>query len=167
MQTTVTVELVSANERPAGRGFMVICDAIVDGKEANVIWWDPTNKEDLRPGATFEIGYDGKDAKWNTHNGKTSFQIRASAAINKLTEGTGTAPAATAYQGAPSASRPAPAPSGPAKSGEEVLDRAAELVAYYAGALEQLRVPQEIIEQAAPLAPTVISSWWFGEGKWA
>ena len=143
---------------------MVICDAIVDGNEGTVIFWDPEAIESqLRPGVQLEVAMDGQNAAWKTHNQKTSFQIRPAAEVNFLS---GTQPQAsepaTTYQGKQ------PAQSEDVKSGEEILTRSADLVAHYAEELSTRGLPPEIVAEAAAHAPTIVSSWWFGQGgKWA
>ena len=168
-QTTVSVTLKTATRRPAGRGFMIIGTGLVDGTETDVIFWDPENEQDLAPGAVLNVEFDGKTAFWNERNGKTSFQVRGTA--NYTVESRGEGSPAGSGGGSGFGQKPAQAYPGataqPKKSAEEILDRAKELVTIYSQKLAEAGVPAEVVAIAAPMAPTIVSSWWFGDGKWA
>ena len=161
--TTVTIQLQSANARSAGSGHMVIGDAIVDGKESDVIFWDPAEPDRYVPGATIEVAFGGKDAQWVTRGDKTSFQVRPAALIS-IDDGGGAAPTTQPI-------RPTTQPAAATHTQTEKLDyeqvarNAAEMTVLYYNALVEKGAPPELCVTAAAHGHEIYPLNWFGEKK--
>lgn len=112
------------------------------------------------PGITISVVED-KNANWKPYKGSNRFNINSGASITIL--GAGQPAAQQAPPAAPQAPNPAHQSSASTKSGEEVLNRAAELVNYYFQALVAKGIPAENAWPIAAMAPEIVSLWWFGE----
>lgn len=136
--------------------------------------WEKNLHHHFTPGAKLTVMvYPNEDKKsgaaFCTFKNKTKLEITKTAQIT--VEG---AQAAPQPQTAPTTFQQAATPpvanygAAGAKSGEEILGRAASLAATYRDELVRHGFDPAIAATVAPqVAATMVSQWWFGEGKWA
>lgn len=129
------------------------------GPIEGVIWSHPLIPA-ITPGVTISVVED-KNANWKPYKGSNRFNINSGASITIL--GAGQPAAQQTPPAAPQGPNPAHQSSPTAKTGEEVLNRAAELVNYYFQALVAKGIPAENAWPIAAMAPEIVSAWWFGE----
>ena len=162
MSEYVTVKLNTANNKPVREGFMVVGKGEVDGKETDIFFWDPPQADKLHPGVIVKVEFDGKNARWQTRDGKTSFHIRQYANLEFEDGGTPstTQPARTQTQ------HTTPTQSGPttnALSIGELNDVTLEIITdMYHKALD-VGLPEAMCEQAGLDAAKYRPIYWFGE----
>lgn len=139
------------------------------------ISWEQGDHHFFQPGNSLVIGVgtDKKDgACWQEYRGKTRLEVSKGAQIGFAASGAPAQPQAyqPPAQAAPQASYAPPAGnlSSGTKTGEEIVARAAQLARRYADELQRNGFSQAVAEQAAAsTAGTIVSQWWFGDGKWA
>ncbi len=167
MKTPITFQVAST--KPFGEGKFLNFTANGPQGQFEGIAWEQSDHNRFYPGAqlTVQVGAAKADgAFWNDYKGKRRLEISKGAEFAAGAPQTApqTAPV-TNYQPAtataPAPSYTAPAPSG--GKGEEILTRAADLVAFYRDRLAERGFSPASAEQIAGSAPEVCAQWWFGE----
>ena len=155
MSETVKVTLLTAKNRPVKDGFMVVGDGTVDGQKTDVFFWDPPEADRLQPGATVEVVFDGKNARWQTRDGKTSFHIRKFAEVTFQSGGAPTQPKTTTLD----------EPQGPqtALSYEEANSQAVTCMEDMYRRMAESSLPEEMWIPATLASTDLRTRCWFGE----
>ena len=161
MSEIKTVRLLTANNKPVRDGFMVVGDGEVDGQKTDVFFWDPPQADKLQPGVVVTVVFDGKNARWQTRDGKTSFHIRKLAEVTF--ESGGTPPptqAARTHDLTPTST-----------GGQDVLswedgnDQAFVIMTDMYHRAQEAGFPEEMCQKAGLQAPILRAQCWFGEKR--